>query len=231
MTGLKSGSLLDRRLPGESGMAGDNFARRTVGVTRIRIAGEDGPPVADVGPAQVVHGDYRLDNMVLSPAGRMRRWWTGSCAPWATRWPPWSRPPPGPPSWPVDHHLEGVNFDADFGGARPRSDGDDEDGDNPDPCVTWVDLLERVGDLHNLSTRERQQGPDPVDQPWSAPSLFVPSVGEVRFEATRARICGEQSQSAYEPGPRTLAEAPRRERPDLAGTGRSGRPHDLGGPE
>jgi hypothetical protein len=36
MTGLKSGSLLDRRLSGESGMAGDNFARRTVGVTRIR---------------------------------------------------------------------------------------------------------------------------------------------------------------------------------------------------
>ena len=117
---------------------------------------------------------------------------------------------------------------------RPRSDGDDdndEDGADPDPRVTWVDLLERVGDLHNLSTRERQQGSDPVDQPWSAPSLFVPSVGEVRFEATRARICGEQSQSAYEPGPRTLAEAPRRERPDLAGTGRSGRLHDLGGPE
>ena len=141
---------------------------------------------------------------------------------------------PRPPSWPVDHHLEGANFDADFGGTRPRSDGDDdndEDGDNPDPRVTWADLLERVGDLHNLSTRERQQGPDPVDQPWSAPSLFVPSVGEVRFEGTRARICGEQSQSAHEPGPRTLAEAPRRERPDLAGTGRSGRPHDLGGPE
>jgi hypothetical protein len=34
-------------------MAGNNFARRTVGVTRIRIAGEDGPPVADASMAQI----------------------------------------------------------------------------------------------------------------------------------------------------------------------------------
>src|SRR5215217_6077191 len=34
-------------------MAGDNFARRTVGVTRIRRAGEDGPPVADASMSQI----------------------------------------------------------------------------------------------------------------------------------------------------------------------------------
>ena len=28
--------------------------------------------IAQVGPAPVVHGDYRLDNMVLSPAGPVR---------------------------------------------------------------------------------------------------------------------------------------------------------------
>jgi hypothetical protein len=34
-------------------MAGDNFARRTGGVTRIRRAGEDGPPVADASMSQI----------------------------------------------------------------------------------------------------------------------------------------------------------------------------------
>jgi hypothetical protein len=53
--------------------------------------------------------------------------------------------------------------------------------------VTWADLLERVGDLHNLSTRERQQGSDPVDQPWSTPSLFVPSPWG--RSASRVRKC------------------------------------------
>ena len=28
--------------------------------------------IAQVGPARVVHGDYRLDNVTLSPAGRVR---------------------------------------------------------------------------------------------------------------------------------------------------------------
>jgi aminoglycoside phosphotransferase (APT) family kinase protein len=32
----------------------------------------DGDVIAQVGPAPVVHGDYRLDNVVLSPAGRVR---------------------------------------------------------------------------------------------------------------------------------------------------------------
>jgi aminoglycoside phosphotransferase (APT) family kinase protein len=31
-----------------------------------------GDVIAQVGPAPVVHGDYRLDNVVLSPAGRVR---------------------------------------------------------------------------------------------------------------------------------------------------------------
>ena len=48
MTGLGRGfSFWTGRLPGESGMAGDSSGRRTVGGTRIRLAGEDGPPVAD----------------------------------------------------------------------------------------------------------------------------------------------------------------------------------------
>jgi hypothetical protein len=34
-------------------MAGDIFARRTVGVTRIQIAGEDGAPVVDASMAQI----------------------------------------------------------------------------------------------------------------------------------------------------------------------------------
>jgi hypothetical protein len=34
-------------------MAGDIFARRTVGVMRIWIAGEDGPPVMDASMAQI----------------------------------------------------------------------------------------------------------------------------------------------------------------------------------
>jgi aminoglycoside phosphotransferase (APT) family kinase protein len=46
----------------------------------------------------VVHGDYRLDNVVLSPAGRVRVVLDWELYTWTTRWPPWSRPPPGPPS-------------------------------------------------------------------------------------------------------------------------------------
>ena len=34
-----------------------------------RLGGE---VIAQVGPAPVVHGDYRLDNVTLSPAGRVR---------------------------------------------------------------------------------------------------------------------------------------------------------------
>jgi len=52
--------------------------------------------IAQVGPARVVHGDYRLDSVVLSPPAGCGWCWTGSCTPWATRWPPWSRPRSGP---------------------------------------------------------------------------------------------------------------------------------------
>ena len=35
----------------------------------------------------VVHGDYRMDNVVLADDGRSRPSWTGRSAPWAIRWP------------------------------------------------------------------------------------------------------------------------------------------------
>ena len=34
--------------------------------------------IPDQGPATIVHGDYRLDNMILSTRARWRRWSTGS---------------------------------------------------------------------------------------------------------------------------------------------------------
>jgi hypothetical protein len=54
MTELRSGRSFETGgLPGESGMAGDHFAGRTGGGTRIRIAGVDGPPVADAGRSRI----------------------------------------------------------------------------------------------------------------------------------------------------------------------------------
>jgi hypothetical protein len=68
MTGLGSGSWFetgDSRT--ESGMAGDNVARRTVGVTRIRIAGVDGPPVADASMSQLYPAMSRQRPSQLTP--------------------------------------------------------------------------------------------------------------------------------------------------------------------
>ena len=73
--------------------------------------------IPEQGPATIVHGDYRLDNMILTPSGRSPRSSTGSSAPSATRSPTsaccsstgrsramssrrCSRPPPSPRAFP-----------------------------------------------------------------------------------------------------------------------------------
>ena len=43
--------------------------------------------IPEQGPATIVHGDYRLDNMILPRRGRWPRSSTGSCARSATRSP------------------------------------------------------------------------------------------------------------------------------------------------
>ena len=116
---------------------------------------------------------------------------------------------------------------------RPRSDGDDdndEDGADPDPRVTWVDLLERVGDLHNLplgndsrdQTRWTSRGLLPAfsSPPWGRSALRVPE---------RASVASNHSQRMNQ----VRGRWPRR--PVVSGQSwqapaEAGDPHDLGGP-
>ena len=68
--------LLDGDMPG--------YAELTT-----RLAADLPAAVAAAGPGTLVHGDYRLEHVLLrqAPGRRSRPCWTGRCPLWATHWP------------------------------------------------------------------------------------------------------------------------------------------------